>query len=244
MREWFRKLLGPYSAETRRIQLGLYWFLGVALFRRLVFVNRYHCPHMTGRACSIFLITPLCLLLFSCATTQAELREAAELRKLIGQKNVDWKSNPSGWVLEGGAFVGGCTECNVSLMSLYKNGHFGLAIGGATDDWIPTSRVLGVLYLGKISRDDVSMISDSFRCHVNLSSGRKAIPHEGRYRIIAEAKFNRDSCQRFYSGSDIKRAWHVDFVKGIFTPIETQGLICEDILLGNDPSTKHCPQGR
>ena len=246
MREWFRKLLGPHSAETRRARLGFYWLFGVVRLRQLFLVNRNHCPYSTSRAYSILSIIPLCLLLFACAATQAEPREAVELKKLVGQKNVDWGSRPGGWELVGAtSLAGACTECNrIGLGTHFQNGHYALVVAGATDDWIPTSRVFGVLYLGIITRDDVSMISDSFRCRVNPLSGRKALPHEGRYRIIAEAKFKRDACRRFYSGNDIQRAWHVDFVKGTFTPIETQGLICEDILLGNDPSTKHCPQGR
>jgi hypothetical protein len=66
----------------------------------------------------------------------------------------------------------------------------------------------------------------------------RCVPHAGRYAIIAEAKFDRQACQRY--SKDVKRAWHVDIPRGSFTVIDPEGVVCEDFLSGNDPTTMHC----
>jgi hypothetical protein len=188
----------------------------------------------TYRARHILSIAPLCLLLLVCETSQAEPQEAIELNKLVGQKNVDWEKVPGGWRSAGGSV-------------LVQNGQYALVLVKTTEDWIPSKRVSGVLYLGRIAHDDAHMIADFIYCRDKPSTGLKpqllgGRYREGRYRITAEVKFNRDACRRFYSGREIKRAWRIDYDKGTFTPIDARGLVCEDILIGNEPSTKHCPQ--
>jgi hypothetical protein len=156
-----------------------------------------------------------------------------DLDAVIGQ-SISGKDYPAGWKWMGGELLGGCEDCMTIGVTHLQKGKKNAVVSEQmillrSSPHAP--RRYTVLDGIVINVDPADAMKWSQTCEIR---GEKKLPGVD---IFAEAQFKR--CQRFTT--KISRAWRLHVPTGKFTPIPTQGVVCEYLAFGQEPFTEDCP---